>query len=335
MTCPRCNSEVAEGALICPVCGDWCAASAQKERVDALKSERKNIVHRSFRSTLFMVMAALMTSTAVLNLFSCFTVSADGNGVQFSFNFMIILYAICAVFCWQAYSSTNPNQAADHLRRVSVYDAATWIICLVGICALGLCLLLCIPLIAVADEALAESWAIVEEAVVEAYGSTDVLAEVEAILSLGAGFIIAIFAVIIAVATAVLVWLMIINLRRRKYLKNTAENIENDRYDIVKNPPYTGAIVYAAIGIFTNLTSALSAIASGGLSFITIIAALSLDAYIIVSAVWMSRLHKDELANNAEIESESAILNNLIYSSKIAYESRTENLNNADPGSND
>ena len=128
MTCPRCKSEIAEGALICPVCGDWCAASAQKERVDALKAERKNIVHRSFRSTLFMVMAALMTSTAVLNLFSCFTVSADGNGVQFSFNFMIILYVICAVFCWQAYSSTDPNRAADHLRHVSVFDAAQWII---------------------------------------------------------------------------------------------------------------------------------------------------------------------------------------------------------------
>lgn len=325
MTCPRCKSEIAEGTLICPVCGDWCAASAQKERVDALKAERKNIVHRSFRSTLFMVMAALMTSTAVLNLFSCFTVSADGNGVQFSFNFIIILYVICAVFCWQAYSSTNPNQAADHLRRVSVYDAAIWIIGLVGICVLGLCLLICLPLIAVADEVLAESWAIVEEAVVKAYGSTDVLAEVEAILSLGAaGFIIAIFAVIIAVAIGVLVWLMIINLKRRKYLKNTAENIENDRYDIEKNPPYTGAIVYAAIGIFTNLTSALSALALGGLSFITIIAAISLDCYIIVSAVWMSRLHKDELANNAEIERESAILNNLIYSSKIAYENQTK-----------
>ena len=324
MTCPRCKSEIAEGTLICPVCGDWCAASAQKERVDALKAERKNIVHRSFRSTLFMVMAALMTSTAVLNLFSCFTVSADGNGVQFSFNFIIILYVICAVFCWQAYSSTNPNQAADHLRRVSVYDAAIWIIGLVGICVLGLCLLICLPLIAVADEVLAESWAIVEEAVVKAYGSTDVLAEVEAILSLGAGFIIAIFAVIIAVATAVLVWLMIISLKRRKYLKNTAENIEHDKYDIEKNPPYVSAIVYSAIGIFTNLTSALSAIASGGLSFITIIAAISLDCYIIVSAVWMSRLHKDELANNAEIERESAILNNLIYSSKIAYENQTK-----------
>ena len=35
------------------------------------------------------------------------------------------------------------------------------------------------------------------------------------------------------------------------------------------------------------------------------------------------RLHKDELANNAEIENESAVLNNLIYASKIEFEKKS------------
>lgn len=324
MTCPRCKSEIAEGTLICPVCGDWCAATAQKERVDALKAERKNIVHRSFRSTLFLAMTALMTSTAVVNLLSCFTVSTEGGGVQFSFNFMIILYVICAVFCWQAYSSTNPNQAADHLRRVSVFDAAQWIISLVIICALGLCLIVCIAVIGIADAVISDSWEIIEETAIDLYGSTEILEAFEEMLSMGVGLFFGVIAFLLVILIAVLVWIMIIYLKRRKFLKQTAEDITLERYEIKKNPPYTGAMVYAGIGLFFSLINIMSALALGGLSFITIVAAISLDCYIIVSAVWMSRLHKDELANNAEIESESAILNNLIYSSKIAYENQTK-----------
>jgi uncharacterized Zn finger protein (UPF0148 family) len=68
MTCPRCHTEIAEGALVCPVCGDWYAASAQKERVDALKSKAKTIVHDSFHSGMFLAMTVLMTVTAAARL---------------------------------------------------------------------------------------------------------------------------------------------------------------------------------------------------------------------------------------------------------------------------
>jgi hypothetical protein len=60
----------------------------------------------------------------------------------------------------------------------------------------------------------------------------------------------------------------------------------------------------------------------GGL-FASLIGTLALNGYIIVSAVWMAKLHRDELANNAEIENESAVLNNLIYASKIEFEKKS------------
>ena len=66
MTCPRCNSEISEASIICPVCGDWYAASAQKERVDNLKANTKSIVHESFKSNLFLAMTILMTMIAVV-----------------------------------------------------------------------------------------------------------------------------------------------------------------------------------------------------------------------------------------------------------------------------
>ena len=69
-------------------------------------------------------------------------------------------------------------------------------------------------------------------------------------------------------------------------------------------------------------------IGAGSLSsaeiLISTIGALAFNSYIIVSAIWMSRLHKDEIANNTEIETETVVLTNLIYSSKIAYENMTK-----------
>ena len=76
MICPRCNSEISEASIICPVCGDWYAASAQKERVDNLKANTKSIVHESFKSNLFLAMTILMTVAAAAKALTCFSFTA-------------------------------------------------------------------------------------------------------------------------------------------------------------------------------------------------------------------------------------------------------------------
>ncbi len=319
MICPRCNSTIADGTLVCPVCGDWCAASAQKERVDALKAKTKTIVHDSFRSKLFQAMTILMTVTAAAKTLTCFGFTAGAGHVSFNFDFTVIFFIIAAVFCWQAGRETNPILAGDHLGRVAFFDSVQWILLLIAACALGLGSLACFAVIGVANVIMAEAWVEIEPLMNEVLSGEE-LEMVTDILLNKAGLVFGVMAIAFLIVMASCIWGCIIHRRRRIYLKSFEDSI--NEYNIQKPAPYTGAIVYASIslfGIFTNLDA--SAFMTG-FSFASIIGTLALNGYVIVSAVWMARLHRDELANNAEIENESAVLNNLIYASKIEFEKK-------------
>jgi hypothetical protein len=319
MTCPRCNTEIAEGALVCPVCGDWCAASAQKARVDALKANTKNIVHESFKSNIFLAMTILMTVAAAAKTLTCFTLTAGAGGFNFNFDFTVIFFIIAAVFCWQARSSTNPILAGDHLGRVAFFDTVEWILLLIASCLLGLGALLCFAVIGIANEIMAEAWGDIEP-ILNQVVSGEELEMVTDIFLNQAGLLFGVMAVAFLLVAAFCIWGCIIHRRRKIYLKSFEDSI--NEYNISKPAPYTGAIVYASFNLLSVFTSFDSTVFMGGL-FASLIGTLALNGYIIASAVWMAKLHRDELANNAEIENESAVLNNLIYASKIEFEKKS------------
>lgn len=319
MICPRCNSTIADGTLVCPVCGDWCAASAQKERVDALKAKTKTIVHESFRSNLFRAMAILMTVAAVAQALTCFSFNSGAGQFSINFDFTVIFSIIAAVFCWQAVRETNPILAGDHLGRVAFFDSVQWILLLIAACALGLGSLACFAVIGVANEIMAEAWVEVEPIMNEVLSGEE-LEMVTDILLNKAGLIFGIMAVVFLIIMAACIWGCIIHRRRRIYLKSFEDSI--NEYNIQKPAPYTGAIVYASISLFGVFTNFDPTAITSGFSLASIVGTLALNCYVIVSAVWMARLHRDELANNAEIESESSALNNLIYASKIEFEKK-------------
>jgi hypothetical protein len=314
MTCPRCHTEIAEGALVCPVCGDWYAASAQKERVDALKSKAKTIVHDSFHSGMFLAMTVLMTVTAAANLFSIFTVTANNEIFSFNFNYIAILYVIAAIFCWKAYTSTNPLLAGDHIGRVSIIETTYWIVLLIATCLLGLGALCCFAFIGISGELLGATLAELEPSLKEAFPDQDI-AYVTDLIASKSGLIFAAVGIVLLIVGAFILWGAILHRKRRLYLKSVQDSI--NEYNIIKPAPYISVIVYAAL----NLAGGAGSFSSAEI-LISTIGALAFNSYIIVSAVWMAKLHRDELANNAEIENESAVLNNLIYASKIEFEKK-------------
>ena len=316
MTCPRCKSEIAEGSLVCPTCGDWCAASAQKERVDALKSKAKTIVLDSFHSGMFLAMTVLMTVTAAANLFSIFTVTANNGTFSFNFNFIAILYVIAAIFCWKAYTSTNPLLAGDHIGRVSIIETTYWIVLLIATCLLGLGALCCFAFIGISGELLGATLAELEPYLKEAFSDQDI-AYVTDLIACKSGLIFAAVGIVLLIVGAFTLWGAILHRKRRLYLKNVQDSI--NEYNIIKPAPYISVIVYAVL----NLPIGAGSFSSAEI-LISTIGALAFNSYIIVSAIWMSRLHKDEIANNTEIETETVVLTNLIYSSKIAYENMTK-----------
>lgn len=316
MICPRCNSEISDASIICPVCGDWCAASAQKERVDALKANTKSIVHESFKSNLFLAMTILMTVAAAAKALTFFSFTAGEGRVSFNFDFTVIFFIIAAVFCWQARASTNPILSGDHLGRVAFFDTVEWILLLIASCLLGLVALLCFAVIGIANEIMAEAWIEIEPLLTEALSRKE-LGLVTDIFLNKAGLLFGVMAIVFLLVAAFYIWGCIIHRRRKIYLKSFGDSI--NEYNISKPAPYTGAIVYASLNLLSVFTGFDSTVFMGGL-FASLIGTLAINGYIIVSAVWMTRLHRDELANNAEIENESAILNNLIYSSKLAAE---------------
>ena len=317
MICPRCNSEITDGTLICPVCGDWCAASVQKEYVDNLKAQSKSIVHNSFRSKLFQAMAILMTITAATRLISCFTLTTGAGNASFNLDLTVIIYILAAIFCWTAHTSSDPNLAAHHLGRVSFFDAANWIIMLIGACFLGLLVPICFALINIGNDIFAEAWGEIEPELSPLLSSEE-MELIQDLLLNNVGLLFGILAFVFLIAAAVLVWLCIIHYKRRKYMKKVAESIVLEKYNVEKAPPYLSAIVYAGIGLFGSLTSLSTVVFTNGFAFLSLASTIALDCYLIVSAIWMTQLHKEELANNTVIENESAILNNLIYTSKIA-----------------
>lgn len=316
MTCPRCQTELVEGSLVCPTCGDWCAASAQKERVDALKAKAKTIVHDSFHSGLFRAMTILMTITAAVNLFSIFTVTGGNGSISFNFNYFAILYLIAAIFCWKAYTSTNPLLAGDHVGRVSVIETVYWIVLLIGACIIGLVALFCLACIGISGEILGMTLAELEPTLREAFPGQDIAYITELIAS-NSGIIFAAVGIVMIIIGAFILWGALLHRKRRLYLKNVQDSI--NEYNIIKPAPYVSVIVYAGL----NLLGSVGSFSSIEV-LISVVSGLAFNGYIIVSAVWMSRLHKDELANNAEIEAETVVLTNLIYSSKIAYENMTK-----------
>lgn len=315
MICPRCNSEISEVSIICPVCGDWYAASAQKERVDNLKSKTRTIAHESFKSKLFQAMTILMTVAAAAKALTCFSFTAGDGRVSFNFDFTVIFFIIAAVFCWQARSSTNPILSGDHLGRIAFLDSVQAVLLVIAAVLIGLVALLCFAMIGIGSAVIAEAWGEIEPEIQELLSGEE-LKLVSDLLLNQAGLLFAVMAFILLIATAFCVWGSIIYFQRKRYLKDAEDSLTE--YNIEKAPPYTSAIVYASISLFSTVVTFGTTVFTAGFSFASLVGTLALDCYIIVSTVWMTRLHRDELANNAEIENESAILNNLIYSSKLA-----------------
>ena len=324
MICPRCNSTIADGSLICPVCGDWCAASAQKERVDNLKSKTRTIAHESFKSKLFQAMTILMTVTAAARTLTCFSFTAGGGSFGFSFDITVIFFIIAAVFCWQAARNDKPILAGDHLGRIAFLDSVQAVLLVIAAVLIGLAALLCFAMIGIGSTVIAEAWGEIEPEIQELLSGEE-LELVSDLLLNQAGLLFAVMAFILLIATAFCVWGSIIYFQRKRYLKDAEDSLTE--YNIEKAPPYTSAIVFASISLFSTIVTFGTTVFTAGFSFASLVGTLALDCYIIVSTVWMTQLHKDELANNAEIENESALLNNLIYSSKIASEKKAAETN--------
>ena len=263
-------------------------------------------------------MTILMTIAAAEKTLTCFSFTAGGGRVSFNFDFTVIFFIIAAVFCWQARSSTNPILAGDHLGRVAFFDTVEWILLLIASCLLGLGTLLCFAVIGIANELMAEAWVEIEPLLNEALSGEELEMVTDIFLN-KAGLLFGVMAIAFILVAAFCIWGCIIHRRRKIYLKSFEDSI--NEYNISKPAPYTGAIVYASFNLLSVFTGFDSTVFMGGL-FASLIGTLALNGYIIVSAVWMAQLHRDEIANNAEIANESAVLNNLIYASKIEFEKK-------------
>ncbi|MBQ4141367.1 MAG: zinc ribbon domain-containing protein [Clostridia bacterium] len=311
MTCPKCNSTIPDTTIVCPVCGDKCAVNNQQARVDRLKAQSKEILHNSLHSKLFLAMTILMTVASAFKFVSCFTVTATNGNVNFNFDITVIFTVLTAVFSWMAYKSTDVNLAPQHLNRISIYDAAEWIMMVVAVSACGILSITCFALIGVGDEIISKSMTEIKNIIEFEYGDIEELEEITEMLSVSGGALFGIMAVIFLIVAAILLWVCIIHLRRRRFFKNASNDLSTGEYKITKAPPYTGALVYSILTLIGSIPSSADAVA-----LISTMGNISVYTYVIVSTIWLSNLHKDLTANNNIIREETNLLNNLIAASQ-------------------
>jgi len=318
MICPRCNSQIQDNLLFCPVCGDWCAVNQQNARIEQRKYQGKVIAHNSLKSPLFLAMTILMTAVSIFYLIGCFTVSPLTGRLTFNLNITLIFTILASIFGWIAYSSTDINLTGKHLRRIAIFDTSQFIITIVAASLIGLGVLLIIVGLAIGGAIAPDFIGLFEEAFAEAFGSTAGLESIEDLITASIGILIAIISIACIIATAILIWVCFIHGGRNRFLKEASRSLDAGFFQTTKRAPYGGVLAYSILSLTGSLFSVIGALASPGANWFSILGAISLNVYLIVSAVWMSKLYESEYANNRMVQDEIALLNNIYAASQNA-----------------
>ncbi len=316
MICPKCNSMIPDNAMFCTVCGNQCAIHPQQARINYFKAQSKVIAHNSLHSPLFLAMTILMTAVSLFYLIGSFTVSPLTERITFNFNITLIFTILTSIFSWIAYASTDINQAGKHLRRVAIFDTAQFIITIVAASLIGLGFLLIIAGLAIGGAVAPDFIGMFEEAFAEAFGSTAGLESIEDLITAGIGIIIAIISIVCIIAIAILIWVCFIHGGRNRFLKEASRSLDAGFFQTTKRAPFGGVLAYSILSLVGSLFSVIGALITPGANWFSILGAIALNVYLIVSAVWMSRLYESEIANNTIIQNETALLNNIYAASQ-------------------
>ena len=328
MNCTKCNSPVEDGALYCPECGNQFAVDEQKAKVNQAYANTKNLIAKQLKSPIFLVVAILFSVMFASNAISMIT---GGIGSILGGILPFIFMLIATIGLWKAYAGKDLPKA---LRQASIYDAYTRVMHTITIVLLTILGVLSFILLLIAGLGAKEA--------ASSLGAEEVGSNF-----LGGGIVAAIVVLVVfAIIITVVSIFKGIYAKRRAYFKLLSATAETGDYNAVK-APVVGSYVLGGFDVISAIFPIVIAISGkaiinallgdvlaeldgigdivnmlldsliGG-AIIAGISSLISGAYLILSAVWMSMVHKAEVANKATIAAECARLEEIEAATKEA-----------------
>ncbi|MBP3314580.1 MAG: zinc ribbon domain-containing protein [Clostridia bacterium] len=328
MNCTKCNSPVEDGALFCAECGDQFAVNEQKAKVNKAYEDTKNLIAKQLKSPIFLIVAILFSVTFLGQVISMLTggISAILGGIL-PFIFMLI----ATIGLWKAYAGKDISKS---LRQASIFDAYTRVMYTISIVLISIVGVATFVMLLVAG--------------LSANDFASDLGEEEAGGALLGGGIVAALVVLVVFAIIITVVSIFrgIYANRRAYFKLVSVTAETGEYKAVKAPVVGSYVLggYAVLSAAFPIIMAISgkaiieALLGGaldeldgigemvdmilntivGTAIISGLSNLVSGGYLILSAVWMSNVHKAETANKAVITAECARLEEIEVATKEA-----------------
>lgn len=320
MHCTRCNAPLEEGALYCKACGTQHAVLQQRAKVEEIAANIKGLIITKLKSPVFLVTAILFTLMFVGQIASMFT---GGIGGFFGGILPFIFMLIATIGLWKGYAAKAAADASAALRKASIYDAYIRVLYTISIVLTGISAFLCIILVAAGGQLV--SGLLASSGLVEEGASAP-----------GGIVAIVIVAVIFIIVITVISIFRGVYAKRRAYFLTLAQTVETGSYTAPKAPVVGSYVIggFSVLGAIPTITfaTASQALLSGlidGMAadlgeigallqtalasamsglVISSISSLIAGSYMILSAVWMAKVHKAEMANAAAAVAEQARL---------------------------
>lgn len=323
MNCKKCNAELHEGDLFCPECMDKFAVNEQKEKVAEVSKVAKNTVLKQLNNIMFLVMAicfSVMVLPTVISTFTGLPMSILTNALE------LIFSIITVVGLWMGYTAKETSDLNKILRRASIYDAYTSVMCTIAIVFLAIGA-------AAATILSFLGGSLFSGASSSLGGNSQAQVEGDALIGgiISAIVVILVFGVIIAIVSI----MKSIYKSRRKYFVALGASTVSGEYKVEK-APIVGSFVIGGLSILSAIPSFLFGLLKeifltpvlanlgefgsfingildgmiGGMIF-TALGSLVVGAYYIISGIWIKTTHEAQLQNGAAVAAEQAALEKL------------------------
>ena len=312
MNCTKCSHPLQEGELFCKHCGHQFAVAEQREKIAAAKAKTKGVLAANLHSVIFLIFTICFTVMFVTTTINMFT---GGFTTILSGILPFIFMLIAVIGLWKSYSVKSADDLHKaSLKKASVFDAYTRVMYTISIVMASIATAIIAVLLFVGAEFLAEM-----------LGSEE--------LTSGGAITALIFILVMAVVITFISIYRSIYANRRLFFLGLDRTAMTGDY-VINRAPVVGSWFIGICGVLSAIptltlsivgpamiTGLVESIAPDMASLVNpmveslfsglIVSSLSgiiTGAYYILSAIWMTKVHKAEVAVRAEVAAETARL---------------------------
>ena len=312
MNCTKCSHPLQEGEVFCKQCGYQFAVAEQKEKIAAAKGKTKGVLAAHLHSVIFLIFTICFTVMFVTSTISMFT----GDPAAIVAGILPFIFMLIAVIgLWKCYSVKSADDVHKaSLKKASIFDAYTRVMYTISIVIASIATAIIAVLLFVAGEFVSEM-----------LGSEE--------LASGGIITAVVFILVMAVVITFISIYRSIYANRRLFFLGLDRTAATGDY-VINRAPVVGSWFIGICGVLSAIPTLTLSLAGPALItglvnsiapelaeainpmiesmfsglVVTSISGIITGAYYILSAIWMSKVHKAEVAVQVEVATETARL---------------------------